>query len=243
MKDKISEISGKVLIAPLLAVLTIWMVFWVEVRFNYNFNHWGIQPRSFSGLKGVFFSPFIHSSVEHLYNNTIPLAVLTFFLFLFYRRVALRVILMGVLGAGILTWVIGRPSYHIGASGLIYVLASFIFFKGIITKHYRWVALSLIVVFVYGSMIWYIFPVKDGISWEGHLSGFLMGLFLALLVRIDVPKEKKYDWEKEDFDEENDPFLQHFDAEGNFISSSEKEEEIETSVKVKYHFKPKEEKD
>ncbi|MEM8847087.1 MAG: rhomboid family intramembrane serine protease [Bacteroidota bacterium] len=243
MKDKISEISGKVLIAPLMAVLTIWVVFWVEVRFNYNFNHWGIQPRSISGLKGVLFSPFIHSSVEHLYNNTIPLAVLTFFLFLFYRRVALRVVLMGVLGAGILTWVIGRPSYHIGASGLIYVLASFIFFKGIITKHYRWVALSLIVVFVYGSMIWYIFPVKDGISWEGHLSGFLMGLLLALLVRIDVLKEKKYDWEKEDFDEESDPFLQHFDAEGNFIGSSENEEEVEVPVKVKYHFKPKEDED
>ncbi|MEO0902303.1 MAG: rhomboid family intramembrane serine protease, partial [Bacteroidota bacterium] len=110
-------------------------------------------------------------------------------------------------------------------------------------KHYRWVALSLIVVFVYGSMIWYIFPVKDGISWEGHLSGFLMGLLLALLVRIDVLKEKKYDWEKEDFDEESDPFLQHFDAEGNFIGSSENEEEVEVTVKVKYHFKPKEDED
>ncbi|MEM9078534.1 MAG: rhomboid family intramembrane serine protease [Bacteroidota bacterium] len=237
------KISEKVLIAPLLAVLSIWVVFWAEVRFDYNFNHWGVQPRSFSGLKGVFFSPFIHSSVEHLYNNTIPLAVLTFFLFFFYRRVAFWVLLIGFLGSGFLTWCIGRPSYHIGASGLIYVLASFIFFKGIITKHFRLVALSLIVVFVYGSMIWYIFPVKDGISWEGHLSGFLTGLLLAFFINIEVPKEKKYDWEKEDFDEENDPFLQHFDEEGNFISASERMEKAEERPKITYHYKPKKEKE
>ena len=220
-----------------MATLAIWLVYWIEVRFGYNFNHWGVLPRSFSGLKGVVFSPFIHSSVEHLYNNTIPLAVLIFFLFLFYKKVAFRVILLGVLGSGILTWVIGRTSFHIGASGLIYVLASFIFFKGIFTKHYRWVALSLIVVFIYGSMIWYIFPVKDGISWEGHLSGFITGLLLAMFLKISVPKERKYDWEKEDFDAENDPFLKHFDAEGNFVGSSEQSNENEGRVKITYHFK------
>ncbi|PRX53689.1 rhomboid family intramembrane serine protease [Flagellimonas meridianipacifica] len=244
MKDsKMLKISEKTLLVPLFAVLAIWMVYWAEVRFDFNFNHWGIQPRSPSGLKGVFFSPFIHSSVEHLYNNTIPLAVLTFFLFLFYRTVAFRVLLLGVLGSGILTWVIGRPSYHIGASGLIYVLASFIFFKGIFTKHYRLVALSLIVVFVYGSMIWYIFPVKDGISWEGHLSGFLTGLLLALLLKVYAPQEKKYDWEKEDFDEKSDPFLQHFDADGNFIGTSEKLERTNDQLEIRYHFKPGEDKE
>ena len=239
----ILKISEKVLLAPLMAVLSIWLVYWAEVRFDYNFNDWGVRPRTFSGLKGIVFSPFIHSSVEHLYNNTIPLAVLTFFLFLFYRRVAIWVLIIGVLGSGILTWIMGRPSYHIGASGVIYVLASFIFFKGIFTKHFRWVALSLIVVFVYGSMIWYIFPVKDGISWEGHLSGFLTGFILALFLRIDTPVERKYDWEKEDFDEDNDPFLQHFDEDGNFVSSAEKEEQQEESIQIKYHFKSDKEND
>nr|WP_299000067.1 rhomboid family intramembrane serine protease [uncultured Allomuricauda sp.] len=240
MKDfKMLKMWEKALLAPLFAVLAIWMVYWAEVRFDFNFNHLGVQPRTLSGLKGVILSPFIHSSAEHLYNNTIPLAVLTFFLFLFYKGVAFRVLLLGVLGSGILTWLIGRPSYHIGASGLIYVLASFIFFKGIFTKHYRLVALSLIVVFVYGSMIWYVFPIKDGISWEGHLSGFLTGLLLALFLRVHTPQEKKYDWEKEDFDEENDPFLQHFDADGNFISTSEKFEEFKEQIEIKYHYKSK----
>ncbi len=240
MKDtKEFKISEGLLLAPLVSVLVIWIVYWSEVHFGLNFNDFGVYPRRLSGLKGVILSPFVHGSVEHLYNNTLPLAVLTFFLFLFYRKVAFWVLFIGILGSGILTWCIGRPSYHIGASGLIYVLASFIFFKGIFTKHYRWVALSLIVVFIYGSMIWYIFPVKDGISWEGHLSGFLMGLFLAVFTRIDVPKERKYEWEKEDFDEDNDPFLQHFDEDGNFVGSSEREQEG-SEIQIKYHFKPKE---
>ncbi|MCR9265653.1 MAG: rhomboid family intramembrane serine protease [Flavobacteriaceae bacterium] len=226
--------SDGVLLAPLVAVLSIWIVFWVEVQYGVNFNGYGIYPRKLEGLRGVLFSPFIHGSVEHLYNNTLPLAILTAFLFYFYNRAALKVLVLGTLTSGLLTWVMARPSYHIGASGVIYVLASFIFFKGIFAKHFRLVALSLVVVFIYGSMIWYIFPVKDNISWEGHLAGFLTGLLLALTIRVKVPLEKKYDWEREDYREENDPFLQHFDEDGNFI---EQKEETDEPIKIKYHYK------
>lgn len=231
--------SNAVLFAPLLAVLTIWTVFWVEVKFGLNFNDFGIYPRRLSGLKGVLFSPFIHGSVEHLYNNTIPLAILTAFLFYFYRTAAIKVMFIGVILSGLLTWIIARPSYHIGASGLIYVLVSFIFFKGIFTRHYRLVALSLVVVFIYGSMIWYIFPVKDGISWEGHLAGFLTGLLLALFLKVQTPEIKKYEWEQEGYDEENDVFLQHFDENGNFIERKEEEEFRE--IQINYHYKKSEE--
>ncbi|SHH05028.1 rhomboid family intramembrane serine protease [Flagellimonas flava] len=243
MKPKDSfQFSGSVLLAPLAAILAIWTVFWVEVQFGINFNDFGIYPRKLTGLRGVLFSPFIHGSVEHLYNNTIPLAVLTAFLVYFYREIALRTLVLGVLLSGILTWLIGRPSYHIGASGLIYVLASFIFFKGVFAKHFRLVALSLVVVFIYGSMIWYIFPVKDGISWEGHLSGFITGLFLALITKVKVPEVKKYEWEKEGFNEEEDPFLRHFDEHGNFIESQPEEKTVaDDSIKITYHYKKKRE--
>ena len=185
------KFSNSVIVAPLVAVLSIWIVFWVEMQLGINLNEYGVYPRRLSGLQGVFFSPFIHGSIEHLYNNTIPLAVLTAFLFYFYRSAALRVLLIG--------------------------------------------ALSLVVVFIYGSMIWYIFPVKDGISWEGHLAGFFTGLALAFVTKIQVPEVRKYDWEREDYREEDDPFLKHFDANGNFIESTP--EEPEEKIEIKYHYK------
>ena len=230
------KFTNAVVIAPLVAVITIWMVFWVELRFRINLNEYGIYPQKISGLKGIVFSPFIHGSVEHLYNNTIPLAVLTAALFYFYRNIAFRVLLLGILVSGLFTWAIGRPSFHIGASGVIYLLVSFIFFKGIFTKHYRLIALSLIVVFIYGSMLWYIFPVEDGISWEGHLGGFLAGLALAFFMKSNIPAPKKYAWEHEDYNEEADEFLQQFDADGNFVGMA-KEETDESAFKVIYHLK------
>lgn len=229
------KFSQSVVLVPLLAVLLIWTVFWAEVRFGINLNEYGIYPRTLTGLKGIVMSPFIHGSVEHLYNNTIPLAVLLSFLYYFYNETALRVLFLGILASGLITWLIGRPSYHIGASGVIYVLSSFIFFKGIFAKHYRLVALSLVVVFIYGSMIWYIFPIKEDISWEGHLAGFATGLFLALAIRVKLPHERKYEWEREDYKEENDPFLKHFDENGNFIENLEQEKD--DSVEIKYHYR------
>ena len=229
------KFSNAVVLAPLLAVLSIWVVFWMEMKLGINLNEHGVYPRRLSGLQGVLFSPFIHGSIEHLYNNTIPLAVLTAFLFYFYQSAALRVLVLGTLISGLLTWLIARPSYHIGASGVIYLLVSFIFFKGILARNYRLVALSLVVVFVYGSMIWYIFPVKEGISWEGHLAGFTTGLVFAFITKVKVPEVRKYDWERDDYREEDDPFLQHFDEDGNFIETVA--EEQEEQIEIKYHYK------
>ena len=228
--------SNSVLLAPMFAVLLIWTVFWIEIRFQVNLNTLGIYPRTISGLKGVLFSPLVHGSLDHLYNNTIPIAVLTAALFYFYRGISLKVLIFGILLSGLLTWIIGRPSYHIGASGLIYVLASFIFFKGVFTKHFRLIALSLGVVFIYGSMLWYMFPIKDGISWEGHLSGFVAGLFLATVLKTRIPEARKFEWEKEDFNEAEDEFLKHFDEDGNFIENK-MDKDKETIVNIRYHYK------
>ncbi|MEM9143340.1 MAG: rhomboid family intramembrane serine protease [Bacteroidota bacterium] len=231
------KFSNLVVAVPLLAVISIWAVYWMELKFQVNLNVYGVYPRTFKGLRGVFFSPFIHSSLKHLYNNTIPLALLTAALFYFYRTVAWKILLWGMLLSGLFTWAIGRPSYHIGASGLIYVLASFIFFKGVFSKYYRLVALSLVIVFIYGSLLWYIFPVKEGISWEGHLGGFLSGLLLAVLMQTDFPEPKKYAWEKEDFNAEDDAFLKHFDADGNFIENPLGENPDEKNLEITYHYK------
>ena len=232
------KFSNKVIAIPLLAMILIWGVYWVELSLGINFNEFGVMPRTLLGLRGVVLSPFIHGSLEHLYNNTISLAILLSALWYFYRDVAWKVVLYGILLSGFLTWMIGRTSYHIGVSGLIYVLASFIFFKGIFSSYFRLVALSLIVVFIYGSMLWYIFPVKEGMSWEGHLGGFLTGLFLAKVVKARIPPTKKYEWEKEGFKEEDDLFLQHFDENGNFRElPTEEDINEESSFKINYIFK------
>ena len=226
---------------PILFVLIIWIVFWFEVRFGFRFNDLGVYPRTFSGLKGIIFSPFIHSSMEHLYHNSIPLFVLSMALFYFYREISWKVILYGILLSGFLTWCIGRPANHIGASGLIYVLMSFILFKGIFAKHFRLIALSLLVVFLYGSMIWYVFPIKENMSWEGHLSGLIVGFVFALVFRKSIAKPKKYKWEEEGYNEDDDPFLKHFDEHGNFIEHIEEPpetiEEEPNKIRITYQFK------
>ncbi|WP_242131612.1 rhomboid family intramembrane serine protease [Aestuariivivens marinum] len=234
------KFSTGVIAYPVFFVLIIWLVFWFEVRFGFNFSKYGIYPQTLKGLRGVLLSPFIHGNIQHLYHNTIPLFVLSAAMFYFYRAITWKVILWGILFSGLLTWYIGRPSYHIGASGLIYVLISFTFFKGIFAKHFRLIALSLLIVFLYGSMIWYTLPIEEGISWEGHLSGLIVGLAFALFFRKEIAKPKKYIWEQESYNEDEDPFLRHFDAEGNFIENLGPESD-NNQPKINYTYKEKKE--
>jgi membrane associated rhomboid family serine protease len=210
INDQPFRFDKKVWKIPLFFVLFIWFIYWVEYFFHYNLDDYGIYPRTWSGLKGVIFSPFIHGSVQHLLSNSLPLFVLMAATIYFYRNVALKVNVFGILISGFLTWLIARPSYHIGISGLIYVLASFIFFSGVFRKNLRLVALSLAVAFWYGGMIWYVLPIKEEMSWEGHLSGLITGIFLAYLYRNKGLKKQEYQFTKTEFDT-------YFDEDGNFI--------------------------
>ncbi len=197
--------------------------------FQLDLDKHGIYPRTFSGMQGVLFSPFLHGDLNHIASNTIPLFILTTALIYFYRDVSLKVLVYGILISGLITWIIGRESYHIGASSLIYVLVSFIFFKGIQTKYYRLVALSLTVILVYGGLVWYVFPkVDETISWEGHLAGLITGFGLSIYYKTPQYKKIiKYDWEHPDFDPMEDKFMQRFDENGDFVNLPEEEPEEE----------------
>jgi membrane associated rhomboid family serine protease len=240
--DNPFQFTKAVLLLPLFFVLTLWLVFWYELHFHESLSHFGVYPREVFGLKGILFSPFLHGDLEHLANNSIALFVLLPILRYFYKEQSFLVLFLGILFSGLGTWLLGRPSYHIGASGLIYSLVSFIFFKGIFTKYYRLVALSFTIVILYGGSVWYMFPhVQEGISWEGHLAGFSVGLVLALLLKTpQFGKTIFYEWQQPDFNPEHDPFMRNFDEKGNFNPPPKPEDVIKdyfnSSMKVVYEF-------
>jgi membrane associated rhomboid family serine protease len=232
--------SNDVLLYPLLFLLAIVVVFWIESRFNINLNHLGIYPRKIEGLRGILFSPFIHGDVKHLFNNAIPLLVLTSALFYFYRRIRWKVLIYGLLLTGLFTWLIGRSNIHIGASGVIYMLTAFLMFRGILSKHYQLTALSFSVIFLYGGFIWYIFPTDPKISWEGHLSGFIVGIIFALIFNKQTLPVIKYVWQNEDYNPDDDPFMKNFDEDGNFIETVSETEIVESQKEpssINYIFK------
>lgn len=239
--DKHFKFTNSVIGLPLFFVVFLWFVFWLEIRFDFDFAHNGIYPRTFSGLQGILFSPFIHADIEHLYNNSIPLLILLAALQFFYADQSVKVIGYGILISGCITWVIGRDNYHIGASGLIYVLFSFVFFKGLQSKYNRLVALSLAVIVVYGGLVWYVFPSPEltgnkSISWEGHLGGLLTGFFLSLLYKTpEYKKMIKYDWEHPDFNASEDKFMQRFDADGNFVNLPVVEKNLDEQELASYY--------
>ena len=106
------QFSNTIILVPLLLALCIWIVFLIEIRLKINLNQYGIYPRTFEGLRGIFFSPFIHGSAQHLYNNTVPLIILTASTLYFYKSIAFRVLFFGIIISGFITWCIGRESYH-----------------------------------------------------------------------------------------------------------------------------------
>lgn len=209
--------NWSVLIVPIAFVLSLWVVFWVEIRFGVRLKYLGIYPGKLEGLWGIIFGPWIHSGLSHLSNNSLPMLFLLAALFYFYKPIAMRVLLIGLVLTGLMTWLIGRPSWHIGASGLIYMLVAFIFFKGVQSRIYPLIAVALTVVFLYGGLFWYLFPLDPKISWEGHSAGFIVGLFLAVVFRKKKSHlYESYVWQSADFDPKEDAFMRQFDENGEF---------------------------
>lgn len=193
-ETKVSSIIQALLVG-LAFTLGPWMVYGYEIYTETHLSDYGLLPRSLSHLYGIITMPFLHGDFQHLLSNTPPLFFLTTFLFYFYRNFFGWVYMFIYILTGFWTWIIGRPDIHIGASGLVYGLTAYIFFSGAWSKNYRLAAISLLIVFLYGSIIWGIFPMERGVSWEGHLSGFVAGFVISIYYRKQLPQRKKYDWE------------------------------------------------
>jgi membrane associated rhomboid family serine protease len=196
MKPEVKSII-KSFVPGTLFVVVISLIKYYEVTQQISLSTYGVFPRSIDAVSGIFTFPLIHKDYDHLFSNAVPLFVLMAMLSYFYKDMAGRVFLLLWLIGGTWLWMGGRPSYHIGASGMVYGLASFIFFSGIWRKWRSMLAVSMIVVFLYGGMIWGIFPWFKETSWEGHLFGGMAGLLLSWVYRHKAPQRPKYVWEDE----------------------------------------------
>ncbi|SMO71715.1 rhomboid family intramembrane serine protease [Solitalea koreensis] len=181
-------------------VVVMWCVKWVEFKYDINFASFGIVPRTVPGLIGILIAPFIHEDFVHLTSNSLPLLITTTMLWYFFEEMATKTFLSIYIITGIGVWLLARPAIHIGASGVIYGLTAFLFFSGLFRRDYRLMALSLLIIFLYGSLIWGIFPFIPEISWESHLIGGLVGTFIAFLFRKQGPQRKVYSIEIEEDD-------------------------------------------
>ena len=183
-------------------LIFIWAVHIVQLTFHLNFTEFGILPRSFFGLIGIITSPLIHSlrDINHIINNSFPFLILGWTLFYFYKPIAWRILFQSWFYTGVFVWISARNAYHIGLSGVIYSLLFFIFFSGVFRKDKRLLTVALFVVFLYGSMVWGIFPYDWTISFESHLFGALTGTILAYFSRKEEStfKRQKTQWEIEE---------------------------------------------
>jgi membrane associated rhomboid family serine protease len=168
------------LLLPLLFLAACWILHLYSFLFDYQFTQLGVYPQKIFGLPGIVLSPFVHGDIQHLFANTFPFLILGSGIFYFYPRKAIAVFLSIWFFTGLGVWLFAREAYHIGASGLIYGFASFLFFSGVFSKNRASAVVSLLVVFLYGSMVWGILPGKPEVSWEAHLSGFICGLLATL---------------------------------------------------------------
>ena len=194
-------------IVPVAFVAICWLVKCIEVAFHLDFSFLGIKPLQSDGIPGIFLFHLLHGSWSHLYANTLPIIVLGFCLYYFYLPIATKIWLLLMFSTGLLTWCGARGGIHIGASALIYGMAFFLMLSGFIRRNKSLVIVSFLVIFLYGSLVWGLYPkyaIDNHISWEGHLAGFIMGVVLAIFYRKEGPQRDKDDDNQEDNDDVDD---------------------------------------
>lgn len=235
---------------PALLLVLMWLVFWADHLFpEIPFYHWGVIPKDLHTLQGILFMPLLHAKndIGHIMNNSVPTGILLSALIYYYRAIAGRVFIIAWLltGIGLFVFAENTSSYHIGMSGVVYALAAFLFTSGVLRKYRPLQAIALFVAFVYGSMIWGIFPTDTHVSWEGHLSGMVAGVILAFIYRKRGPQSPKYIYEIE-----KELGIEPPDLEGQWnqriLQQKLQQEEQERNEKghvIVYHYVPKEAKE
>lgn len=188
---------------PILFIAVLWIIKLYENTLDFSLVRFGIYPREAKGLWGILLSTFIHADFNHLINNSLALLILGTITFYFYNQAAPKVILFCWIVGGIFLWIFGRSAWHIGASGIVYSLVAFLFFSGVFRRYTPLMAISLFVVFVYGSLVWGMLPIDHKISWEGHLAGFISGIVMAWRYRKIGPVSPPPFYEREDYEDED----------------------------------------
>lgn len=181
-------------------VVLLWAIHIANFLLGYRLNAFGILPRESIGLRGVLFAPLLHANFKHLFDNSIPLAVIGSLGLFVYPNSLTRALPLIYAGTGLLVWAFaGGNAIHIGASGLIYGVLAFVFLSGLLKRDARGVTLSLLVWFLYASLTWGILPQPGPVSWESHLFGAVVGTAMAFgHRRWDLPPARKYSWDEEE---------------------------------------------
>lgn len=178
---------------PIFFIVLIWVIHIFKIVFNLPLNRLGVLPRVPSGLKGIFTSPLIHSDFPHLMSNSAPAIILLTMIFVFYRKVALKSFVLIYILTGIAVWLFAKNAWHIGASGVVYGLVSFVFWTGIFRRNIKSIVLALVVTILYSGYFAGIVPTEPGISWESHLFGAIVGIFVAYLFRKQIDQDELVD--------------------------------------------------
>lgn len=178
--------------AAIVALIVIWIIHLISSMLGLELGYLGVYPRNISGLKGILFAPLIHDDFAHLFYNSMPLTVMIGMVSFFYRKVAVKAVGLMYLLTGIAVWLFAREVFHIGASGVVYALVSFVFFSGIFRRNIKSIILALIVTLLYSGMAAGIFPNQDGISWESHLFGAFVGLYVAYLYKDQIEQDDEF---------------------------------------------------
>ena len=200
-KEFEKELFFHAILKSVIIVSVLWIAFLINDIFGLQWNEYGLHPRDVKGLSGIFTMPFLHGDASHLFSNSIPLLVLLFSIFYFFYKKAALILMMTWFMAGVLTWVIGTEGVHVGASGILYALAFFLVTISILKQETKLMAYSLIIIFLYGSIVWGFFPQlfpDKHISWEGHLAGAITGIVLAFFYRKEGPVKKVYFEDEQD---------------------------------------------